>query len=408
MSFDLDANTASELGRLRRQYRRGTQADGIKAILGDELGRISVDAEKHYYYARIANGEDSSNVTQYGHAFPVMSGGNYFGSEKVGHEVWIAHAIDGELSVIMSDRGAMVEQGKSPRGENPNSPYNKFPKMKHADVFLAQPLNTAQTPGFEVRVVESWYIDDNDVHTTFPGGVIDLTSDVPAVDGDGNNQHLIAGIFINSGGTLESVTSTAQPVETALSWTVDVVEIWNARSARAMPIRFYHLFSGQTLLTVADDWGDGREWITAPRRKNNYTATVAPTVNDDIDLRYEVGSHWIDTVTDRIEICTNSTDGAAVWRLISVESITRTTATTYNVLSTDVDIFANTDTNAVTVNLQAGVQNTPLRITNTGTSGRNVTIAPNGSEHLLGLNNSFVLLDGESLIIKYDTTDGWY
>jgi hypothetical protein len=165
--------------------------------------------------------------------------------------------------------------------------------------------------------------------------------------------------------------------------------------------------SGQTLLTEGDDWGDGREWITAPRRKHNYTAIVAPTVNDDIDLRYEIGSHWIDTVTDRIYICTDNTDGAAVWKLISVSSITRTTAATYNVLSTDVDIFANTDTNAVTVNLQAGVQDTPLRIANTGISGRNVTIVPNGSEKLIGLNNSFVLLDGESLIIKYDTTDGW-
>jgi hypothetical protein len=245
MSFDLDANTASELGRLRRQYRRGTQADGIKAILGDENGRISVDAEKHYYYVRIANGEDSSNVTQYGHAFPVMSGGNYFGSEKVGHAVWIAHAIDGELSVVMSDRSVMVEQGKSPRGENPNSPYNKFKYMKDADLFLAKPLNTQQTPGFEVRIEPSWYIDDNDIFTMFEGGVIDLTSDVPAVDGDGNSQHLIAGIFINSSGTLESVTSTARPVETALSWTVDVVEIWNARSVRAMPIRFYHLLVGR-------------------------------------------------------------------------------------------------------------------------------------------------------------------
>ena len=48
--------------------------------------------------------------------------------------------------------------------------------------------------------------------------------------------------------------------------------------------------------------------------KNNYTAIIPPTVNDDIDLGYDVGSVWIDTVTNLAYVCFNNTDGAADWR----------------------------------------------------------------------------------------------
>ena len=51
--------------------------------------------------------------------------------------------------------------------------------------------------------------------------------------------------------------------------------------------------------------------------KSNLTANVAPTVNDDVDLGYAIGSHWIDTVTDRAYICLDATDGAAVWTEIA-------------------------------------------------------------------------------------------
>ena len=47
--------------------------------------------------------------------------------------------------------------------------------------------------------------------------------------------------------------------------------------------------------------------------KSKYDATTAPTVNDDVDSDYMVGSRWIDVTGDKAYICVDNTSGAAVW-----------------------------------------------------------------------------------------------
>lgn len=82
---------------------------------------------------------------------------------------------------------------------------------------------------------------------------------------------------------------------------------------------------------------------------------------------------------------------------------------TANVTLTDdnSEVVCDTDTvGAFTVSLYAGVTGNEHRIVNAGTSGSAVTISPNGAELLLGANSSFMLADGESLMIKY-STKGW-
>lgn len=54
--------------------------------------------------------------------------------------------------------------------------------------------------------------------------------------------------------------------------------------------------------------------IDAARRKNNSSATAAPTVNDDSDDGYGVGSVWIDVTADDGYLCLDATVGAAVWK----------------------------------------------------------------------------------------------
>lgn len=71
-------------------------------------------------------------------------------------------------------------------------------------------------------------------------------------------------------------------------------------------------------------------------------------------------------------------------------------------------VFGDTDGGAFTINLPAGIEGTYYRIVNTGSSGNNLTITPNGLELLLGVNASFNLADGESLIIVYHPTEGWF
>lgn len=91
-----------------------------------------------------------------------------------------------------------------------------------------------------------------------------------------------------------------------------------------------------------------------------------------------------------------------------IKNVTRVTSTPYTVLASDHNVFVDSDSAAVTVNLPAGVAGTEYRIVNTGSSGNDVTINPDGSELLLGANSSFALSDGDSLIIVYETTEGWW
>lgn len=106
----------------------------------------------------------------------------------------------------------------------------------------------------------------------------------------------------------------------------------------------------------------------------------------------------------------SGTDAGAgsTYTLDAIRTVTRTTSATYNVTASDEDIFANTDSTSITLNLQAGSANRRHRIVNTGTSGNTVSVTPNGAENLLGANSAFTLNDGESLIIQYNSTDGWY
>lgn len=50
-------------------------------------------------------------------------------------------------------------------------------------------------------------------------------------------------------------------------------------------------------------------------RKSNFTATAAPTVTDDSDAGWIVGSRWINLTADNEYVLTDATVGAAVWKL---------------------------------------------------------------------------------------------
>jgi hypothetical protein len=51
---------------------------------------------------------------------------------------------------------------------------------------------------------------------------------------------------------------------------------------------------------------------------DKFDATVAPTVNDDSNSSYSVGSYWHDITADHAYVCVDASVGAAVWRQISI------------------------------------------------------------------------------------------
>lgn len=63
---------------------------------------------------------------------------------------------------------------------------------------------------------------------------------------------------------------------------------------------------------------DTEVWVRlsegAPAAAKSTAAAAGPTVDDDVDLGYSVGSKWYDTASDIAYICLDATDGAAVWK----------------------------------------------------------------------------------------------
>jgi len=90
-----------------------------------------------------------------------------------------------------------------------------------------------------------------------------------------------------------------------------------------------------------------------------------------------------------------------------IKNTTRVT-TTYTILVTDDTVFCNTDGGAFAVTLPAGAEGQTLRIINSGTSGNDLTVTPNSTEHLTGVNASKTASDGTVVLLTYNATDGWY
>jgi hypothetical protein len=81
------------------------------------------------------------------------------------------------------------------------------------------------------------------------------------------------------------------------------------------------------------------EWVQLYDKVSTYNKTTPPTVNDDSTDGYSVGSVWADITNDKIYVCVDSTDTAAVWKETTSNtatdlSFTRTT-NVVNVISSN-------------------------------------------------------------------------
>lgn len=82
------------------------------------------------------------------------------------------------------------------------------------------------------------------------------------------------------------------------------------------------------------------------------------------------------------------------------------TISSYNITGEDDIIFMNTDNEVLTVTLPIGREGQTFKIINSGNN--QLIITPNGTEDLLGSNTTFTLISAETMILTYNSTDGWY
>lgn len=92
---------------------------------------------------------------------------------------------------------------------------------------------------------------------------------------------------------------------------------------------------------MADSKVYGQDDQDAPY--SNFTATSAPTVNDDIADGFEVGSRWYDITNDKAYVCLDNTVGVAVW--IEEVIVQASTAVAGKIeIATDAEVTTGTDT----------------------------------------------------------------
>jgi hypothetical protein len=80
----------------------------------------------------------------------------------------------------------------------------------------------------------------------------------------------------------------------------------------------------------------------------------------------------------------------------------------YTVILYDEVIFCDTDAGAITINLPAGRNGLGYRIINCGSAGNDVSVVPDGSELIDGVNASKTLSDGSVIDLCYEPTEGWW
>ncbi len=140
-------------------------------------------------------------------------------------------------------------------------------------------------------------------------------------------------------------------------------------------------------------------------------AVTPANASGTIDNAYGLFVEDMNTATNDWAIYTNagnvSIGDELETRAGRIKNTTRVT-TTYTVLVSDEVVFANTDSAAFTATLPAGAEGQTFKIINTGSSANDLTLAPNGAEDLLGANSNFTLADGETLILTYNASDGWF
>ena len=73
-------------------------------------------------------------------------------------------------------------------------------------------------------------------------------------------------------------------------------------------------------------------------------ATTAPTVNNDVDEGYSVGSRWFDITNDEEYVCLDATDGAAVWQKSAPGGGSGSVDTSGTPVANDIARFTDADT----------------------------------------------------------------
>ena len=350
----------SIIERLRALFKRRV-GDTTVAFLGDSDGagaRIDVPGKTGYVYVRFPNGRSILGGVIYSSPYMVRSAGAAY-PRVPGFMVNVGWSDNGELEIKSANHKALDQAGYNTAALNPLDQQSKFVYPWQWTVGLASAVATFLTASTLVTVKSFRHYVANrfrTFETPLEADKIDLASFIPAAD-----LQCMAAIWIDTYTNTYTVTaSTPQALNVDFDDT-DFDELIEGRPADAMPLKAFILANGQIKimqspinetdlrqhLSVPPIWGFPHTLTTIERVRGGYTLVVGPytasgtgaltpetggrilnvhksnvagsnpTVNDDSDDGYDIGSYWLNSATGILYLLTNATVGAAVWAAVT-------------------------------------------------------------------------------------------
>jgi hypothetical protein len=167
-------------------------------------------------------------------------------------------------------------------------------------------FDTVQT-NFDSRAEQN-LTDINNIKTT-------LASET--VDDSGAHNVKSAGIA----GILSGAAASIHAMLSALKSYVDTAQMGQIPDGSLTDTKLSNT-AGQIKDTVATHFDETTTTATQPHglAKNKLDATAAPAVTDDSGDGYGINSIWADVTNDKVYICVDATEGAAVWKDITSSS----------------------------------------------------------------------------------------
>ena len=348
--------SSSVIERLRAMFQRRV-GDTTAAFLGDSDGsgaRIAVPGKDGYVYVRFPNGRSDSGGIIYSPPFMVRSAGAAYPNVP-GFAVNVGYSDNGELEIKSANARALDQAGINTAALNPLNQQSKFVYSWQLTMGLVSAVGTFLTASTLVTVKSFRHYVANrfrTFETPLEADKIDLAAHIPAAD-----LQCLAAVWIDTYTNTHSVTaSTPQALNVPFDDS-DFDELIEGRPADAIPLKAFVLANGQIKimqspinetdlrqhLSVPPIWGFPHDLTTIERVRDGYTFVVGPytasgsgaltpetggrilnvhksnvaasipTVNDDADDGYDIGSYWLNSATGILYLLTDAAVGAAVW-----------------------------------------------------------------------------------------------
>lgn len=357
--------STSEIEILRRLFQNRI-GDAWYAVLGDRLGtgaRTDVPGKPGWVYIMFLNGGDTNGNVTYTAPTMVRAAGVAFPNVP-GTGLWVGYGYDGDLCVKAAHNKALDAMGINTQVLNPLNQQSRFVYPWQLTYGMVNAVGNSTTPSTLVTVKKIRHYTGGNLlqpyETPLQADKIDLASYIPAAD-----THCYAMVWLdtytNDPAVTTSVTQALSSPLTDADLQECVVRSASSRPPDAIPFKAFYLSNDQGSITQNDLDVDVRQWLDMPnvwgfpnvlttleRIRANYTlvtgpfttsgvgdldtsetgarllivhksniSTSAPTVNDDSDDGYSVGSRWFRSSTGVLYIATDVTTGAAVWDTVN-------------------------------------------------------------------------------------------